>query len=431
MYDEKLAALIRRETDYYLNVIDLIAASNAPTSRTRSNATWGVAQFRSAEGCPGRRPYAGTANFDAIERLTIERARQVFGADHANVQPLSGTLANAAAYRATLHPGDTILSMSMRSGGHLSHGHPRYMVSDLYQVVTYDVLQDTGMLDYDALRAVAIRQRPRAIVAGFSAYPRAVNFATLASIAAEVDATLIADISHIAGLVACGLHPNPCQTGAVVTSSVEKTLRGTRGGFILCPESMASAVDSAVFPGLQSSIGMAGLVSLASLLHEAGTEDFLTYQKRTVMNSHVLAETLLEWEIPLLTGGTDTHLIIAMVARLGLTGRDAEQRLEAIGILSNRNWVPFDPRPPFEASGLRLGTPTITARGFDAADVREVGRILGAALRPGAWTEQLVEKLRARVRDLVLRDRGGDTLADLLRGKHEGQTQLGELQVTP
>ena len=427
--DDELQALLHREETGYLNAVDLIAASNAPAWDVRSNEHWGVGQFRSAEGYPNRRPYAGTENFDAIELLAIRRARDLFGSEHANVQPLSGSLANLAAYRAVMRPGDTLLSMAMQSGGHLSHGHPRHLVSESYRVVHYSVNPANGLLDYDLLRETALRERPRLIVAGYSSYPRRIDFRAFASIAAEVEAYLLADISHIAGLVAAGMHPNPCRVGAIVSSSVEKTLRGTRGGFLLCRTELAQHVDTAVFPGLQSSVGLGGLISLCSILREAATPEFERYQQQTVANARLLGCLLAEFGLPLLTGGTDTHMLILDVSTIGLSGREAEKRLEGVAILSNRNMIPSDPRPPFEASGLRLGTPTITARGFVETDVRELGGIIGDVLRAPTWSAEVAAHHAARVRELVMRERAGDTLADLrLRsaalGTNKGGMQL-------
>lgn len=414
MRDLELARLLNREDRHYLESIDLIAASNAPIAAVRDNHTWGVAQFRSAEGHVGRKPYAGTSIFDEVERMAVRRARAVFGGEHANVQPASGSLANLAVYRALMQPGDTMLSMAVSSGGHLSHGHPKHIVSELYRVVPYSVDPRTGLLPYDEIRDIAERERPRVIVAGYSAYPRAVDFALLSKIALDVEATLVADISHIAGLVAAGLHDNPCvYPSTVVTTSVEKTLRGTRGGIVLCPDSLRAKIDSAIFPGLQSSVGMAGIVSLAATLQDAATPAFRTYQERVVGNARLLARLLLEGGLDLVTGGTDTHLLVIDLTRTALTGREAEGRLQDLGILSNRNMLPNDPRPPFVASGLRLGTPTITSRGFDEDDVSELADIVLSALRAEDWDPPQIALLRKRAEALRSRPRPDDALGDL------------------
>lgn len=414
MHDLELERLMSRENRHYLDSIDLIAASNAPIAAARDNHSWGVAQFRSAEGRLGNKPYAGTAIFDEVERLAVDRARAVFGGEHANVQPVSGSLANLAAYRALMRPGDTMMAMAVTSGGHLSHGHPKHIVSELYRVVPYTVDPRTGLLPYDDIQRIAETERPRVIVAGYSAYPRAVDFARLSAIARGVGATLIADISHIAGLVAAGLHDNPADhPGTVVTTSVEKTLRGTRGGIVLCPATLQPRIDAAVFPGLQSSVGMAGLVSLAATLHDAAGPEFREYQRRVVGNARRMAGMLLDGGLDLVTGGTDTHLLVIDLTRTALTGRDAERRLQDLGILSNRNMLPGDPRPPFVASGLRLGTPTITSRGFGDDDVAELADIVLAALRAEDWDPSKVTLLRKRADVLRARVRPDDALRDL------------------
>lgn len=414
MRDEELSRMLVAESIHYLSVVDLIAASNAPTVGVRSNSHWGVAQFRSAEGIPGRRPYAGVRLIDDIERLAAARAQEVFAAEHANVQPMSGALANLAAYQALMRPGDTMLTMSMESGGHLSHGHPRHISSSLYRVAHYNVDPATFLLDYDAILALAKECRPKVIVAGASAYPRAIDFARLAEISSIVGARLMADISHIAGLVAAGLHQNPCLFDAVVTMSVEKTLRGTRGGIILAPRTIARAVDGAVFPGTQSSIGLGVLVSLCALLGEIGTADYVDYQRRVLNLAQRLAAVLTQGGLGLVAGGTDTHLVLIDLRQLPLTGRDAEERLESVNILSNRNLLPFDSAPPFQASGLRLGTSTVAARGYDNSDVEELGSIIIAAILSTEWTKELRESLKSRVRRLANRQRRHDTLADLV-----------------
>ncbi|MGH7929758.1 MAG: serine hydroxymethyltransferase, partial [Candidatus Binatia bacterium] len=364
-----------------------MAASNAPTPTVRKNGTWGVAQFRSAEGYAGRRPYAGTHNFDAVEDLARRRAMHVFGAEYANVQPHSGTAANMAAYRAVMAPGQTLLTLSMPSGGHLSHGHPKHMSSSTYNIVHYELDPVTLRLNYSDIRKRALASKPAAIVAGYSAYSRQIDFGTFAKIADEVDAVLIADISHVAGLVAAGLYPNPCEIGALVTLSVEKTLRGTRGGVILCPARLADAVDTAVFPGLQSSIGMAGLVSLCSLLNEVQSGEYVDYHRRTLAYARLMAESLASEGLRIVSGGTDTHLLLIDLTDQGITGREAEGRLASVGILSNRNLVPGDQRSGFVTSGLRLGTATIAARGWTAEDVHDLSEIIAATLLALTWPD--------------------------------------------
>ncbi|MGH3941136.1 MAG: serine hydroxymethyltransferase [Pseudonocardiaceae bacterium] len=414
MKDEELEDLLRRENEEYLDAVDLIAASNAPTVAVRENCTWGVAQFRSAEGYAGRRPYAGTRNFDAVEDLARRRAMQVFRAEYANMQPHSGTAANLASYRAVMTPGQTLLTLSMPSGGHFSHGHPKHVSGSTYNIVHYELDPVTLQLDYADIRKQAFLSGPAAIVAGYSAYPRQVDFAAFASIADEVDAVLIADISHVAGLVAAGLYPNPCEVGALVTMSVEKTLRGTRGGVILCPTRLADAVDSAVFPGLQSSIGMAGLVSVCALLNEVGSEGYVDYHRRTLAYAHLMAESLISEGLRIISGGTDTHLLMIDLRDQGLTGQEAEGRLASLGILSNRNLVPGDQRSGFVTSGLRLGTATIAARGWTTGDVYDLSKVVAATLLAPIWPNSDWEVWRARIRTLTSQRRDNDSLADLV-----------------
>ncbi len=414
MDDPELHTLIQAETDFYLNAIDLIAASNAPLRSVRANEEWGVAQFRSAEGLIGERPYAGQQHFDALEALAAQRGCAAYHAEHCNVQPLSGSMANLAVYKALLKPGDTILSMATACGGHLSHGHSRHFVRDLYRVAHYEVDRETSLLDYDRIRTVALQVRPRLIVGGYSSYPRAVDFRRLKDIGDEVGADVMADISHISGLVAAGLHQNPCESRLIVTSAYEKTLRGTRGGFILCPLTHARRIDQGVFPGLQSSVGLSNIVSAARAFLKAQTPEFAEYQKRVISNARHLARTLSQAGLSVVTGGTDTHMVIMNVKACGLTGEEAERRLEEIGILSNRNLIPFDPLPPFQASGLRLGSAQITARGFRAEDVQILGECIADALLAPQFAGSERDRLRGLVRELAACRREGDTLQDLL-----------------
>jgi len=413
MDDPELQELIRKETDHYLGVVDLIAAHNAPTRYVRSNDDWGVGQFRSAEGLVGHRPYAGTYYFDAIESLAIQRACSLFHAEHCNVQPVSGSMANMAVYRALLNTGDIILSLSMKSGGHLTHGHQNHFVRQLYRVSHYEVDPESYLLDYDRIRELAIKVQPKLIITGYSAYPRAIDFHRFKEIGDEVGAYVMADISHIAGLVATGLHMNPCESGLIVTSSVEKTLRGTRGGFVLCPRAFAKKIDSGVFPGLQSSIGLDSLITKARLFLEAQTPEFHAYQRSVMLNAKLMAEVFAARGISVLTGGTDTHMVILNVKRSGLSGREAEKRLEQVGILSNRNMIPFDPLPPFEASGLRLGTAPVTARGYETHEIQSLTEWIADVILLKEWSDATISDFRGRVARLVNRVRERDSLQDL------------------
>lgn len=407
-----LDALVAAESVFYSGVIDLIAASNVPPGRIRSNAHLGVAQFRSAEGRLNRRPYAGTGVFDSIEALGARRARRLFNAEHANVQPLSGTAANLAAFKAVLDPGDTLLAMDLHAGGHLSHGSDVHLSGLLFRVARYGVDPVSHRLNYEEIARQAKVSRPKAIICGASAYPRTIDYGRMATIAQEVGATLLADIAHVAGLIAVGLHPNPCEHDAIVSSSVEKTLRGDRGGFLLTPREHADKIDRGVFPGTQSSVDLESLVQKAELFRFASTKRFSAYQRMVVANAEALAAELLGAGITLTTGGTDTHLLVVDLRGGALTGRLAEERLASIGILSNRNLLPFDPLPPTEASGLRLGTAAVTARGFSAADMRAIGGIVVETLATKSWSASQARRLRGRVRSLVAVVRENDELAD-------------------
>lgn len=415
MQDPEIIDLINKENSYYLSCIDLIAASNAPSQLVRDNRYWGVAQFRSAEGHLGKRPYAGTCNFDNFERLAVQRACKLFRADHCNVQPQSGSMANLAVYKALLKPGDTILSMDIGSGGHLTHGHKHHLVSDTYNVLHYQVNPDTYLLDYDAIRQLALKAIPKLIIAGYSAYPRAIDFESFKRIGDEIGSHVMADISHISGLVAAGQHANPCDFNLVVTSSVEKTLRGTRGGFILCSREYARQIDAGVFPGLQSSIGLDSIVMKASLFLEAQSTEFKDYIKRVVTNAKHMSKIFIEHGLSVLTGGTDTHIVVLNVASHGLTGREAEKRLEEVSILSNRNLIPYDPLPPFDASGLRLGTSAVTARGYQIEEVEQIAKWVAEIMLAQDWSPKLSAKFRSDVVELATRRRKDDSLYDLSR----------------
>lgn len=418
MDDPELQYLIEAENQHYLNIIDLIGASNAPTSFVRSNNNWGVAQFRSAEGYAGKRPYAGTEIFDEIELLAARRGCSAFRAEHCNVQPASGSLANLSVYKAILRPGDTILSMEMKSGGHLTHGHKSHIVRDLYRVVEYQVNPDTYLLDYTAIRELAHSCKPALIIAGSSTYTRIIDFSRFKSIGDEVGAKVMADISHTSGLVATGHHPNPCDDSLIVTSSIEKTLRGTRGGFILSPKELAQKIDHGVFPGVQSSVGLDGIVAKAKLFLEVQSVEFHEYIQKVIHFARLMAAIFIQNNLSVLHGGTDTHLIILDMRPQGLSGREAEKRLERIGILSNRNVIPFDSLPPFEASGLRLGTSAITARGFKEDEIIQVAELVSAALKSEEWTGKLEKELQGKVSRMTARLREADSLNDLIQPKN-------------
>jgi glycine hydroxymethyltransferase len=333
-----------------------------------------------AEGYPAKRYYGGCEVVDAIEQAAIDRAKALFGAEHANVQAHAGAQANTAVYMGLLQPGDTILSLSLSHGGHLTHGLKVNYSGRLYTIAHYGVSRETSVVDYDEVLALAKEHRPRLIICGGSAYPRTVEADRFREIADEVGALLMCDMAHFAGLVAAGLHPNPLPHCDVVTSTTHKTLAGPRSGFILCREEHAQAIDRAIFPGLQGGPLMHTIAAKATCFKIAASEPFRDYQRQIRLNADALAETLEEGALDVLTGGTDTHLLQVDLRRTEWTGKDAEERLHEVKITVNRNTVPFDERPPTVASGIRVGTPAATMRGFDDEDFREVGRIISEAL---------------------------------------------------
>jgi glycine hydroxymethyltransferase len=338
-----------------------------------------------AEGYPGKRYYGGCEFVDIIEQLAIDRAKALFGAEHANVQPHAGAQANAAVYLALLEPGDTIMGLALAHGGHLTHGMKLNVSGRLYDVAPYEVSPETSLVDMDAVERVAKERRPKLIIAGWSAYPRFLDFARFREIADEVGALLMVDMAHFAGLVAAGLHPSPVPHADVVTTTVHKTLGGPRSGLILCKEALAKKINSAVFPGTQGGPLEHAIAGKAVALRIAATELFRERQERTVEGARAVAEELLGAGagVNVLTGGTDVHLVLADLRDSELDGRQAEDRLHEIGVTVNRNAVPFDPRPPMVTSGLRVGTPALATRGLQAADFHEVGRIIARALQPG------------------------------------------------
>jgi glycine hydroxymethyltransferase len=348
-----------------------------------------------AEGYPGRRYYGGCEVVDEIEQLAIDRARSLFGADHANVQPHAGAQANMAAYFACLKPGDTILSLELAHGGHLTHGLRVNFSGRLYTIVHYGVSRETNVVDYDEVLRLAKDCRPQLIVCGGSAYPRTVEADRFRAIADEVDALLMCDMAHFSGLVAAGLHPNPVPHCDFVTSTTHKTLAGPRSGFVLCREEHAQALDRAVFPGMQGGPLVHAIAAKAACFRIAATEAFREYQGQVRANADVLSESLQQQGLDVLTGGTDTHLLQVDLRSTEWTGKDAEERLHEVKMTVNRNTVPFDERPPTVASGIRIGTPAATMRGFDEDDFREVGRIIAGALGDGADVAALAARSEA------------------------------------
>ena len=377
--DPDIAALLGRELDRQRGQIELIASENF-TWPSVLEAVGSVPTNKYAEGYPGRRYYGGCEVVDEIEQLAIDRAKELFGAEHANVQPHAGAPTNMAVYMAALQPGETILSLRLDHGGHLTHGLKVNFSGRLYTIAHYGVSRETMRVDYDEVLALAKEHRPKLIVCGGSAYPRTVETDRFRAIADEVGALLHCDMAHFAGLVAAGLHPNPVEHCDFVTSTTHKTLAGPRSGFILCREEHAQAVDRAVFPGMQGGPLEHTIAAKATCFRIATTDAFREYQAQIRRNADTLAEELQAGGLEILTGGTDTHLMQIDLRNSEWTGKDAEERLHEVKITVNRNTVPFDERPPTVASGVRIGTPAMTMRGFDEDDFREVARIIAAAL---------------------------------------------------
>jgi glycine hydroxymethyltransferase len=395
--DPEIADVLTRELERQRGQIELIAAENF-TWPSILEAFGSVPTNKYAEGYPGKRYYGGCEVVDEIEQAAIDRVKELFGAEHANVQPHAGAQTNMAVYMAALDPGDTILSLELSHGGHLTHGLKVNFSGRLYTIVHYGVSRETNMVDYDDVLALAKQCKPKLIVCGGSAYPRTVEAERFREIADEAGALLLCDMAHFSGLVAAGLHPNPVPHCDFVTSTTHKTLAGPRGGFVLCKEEHAQAVDRAVFPGMQGGPLLHAIAAKATCFRIAATEAFREYQQQVRSNADTLAATLQAGGLDVLTGGTDTHLLQVDLRSTEWSGKEAEERLAEVKITVNRNTVPFDERPPTVASGIRIGTPAATIRGFDDDDFREVGRIIVAALGDGetaalaARSEALCEK---------------------------------------
>jgi glycine hydroxymethyltransferase len=381
--DPEIADLLGQELERQRGQIELIASENF-TWPSVLEAVGSVPTNKYAEGYPGKRYYGGCEVVDRIEQLAIDRAISLFGAEHANVQPHAGAQANMAVYLALMEPGDTVLSLRLDHGGHLTHGLKVNFSGRLYTIAHYGVSRETNMVDYDEVLALAKEHRPKVILCGGSAYPRTVETWEFRKIADEVGALLWCDMAHFSGLVAAGLHPNPVDDCDVVTSTTHKTLAGPRSGFILCRAEHASAIDRAIFPGLQGGPLEHAVAAKATCFKIAATEPFREYQRQVRSNADALAAELIAGGLDVLTGGTDTHLLQLDLRRTEWTGKDAEERLHEVHLTTNRNTVPFDERPPTVASGVRIGTPAATMRGFDNEDFREVGRIIAGALSDGA-----------------------------------------------
>lgn len=379
-FDPEVAQAIALEKSRQQNKLELIASENF-VSKAVMEAQGSVLTNKYAEGYPGNRYYGGCKYVDIVERLAIERAKTIFGADHANVQPHSGAQANTAVYFALLQPGDTIMGMNLSHGGHLTHGSPVNISGKYFNIIAYGVDEKSQRIDYDEVRAIALEKRPKMLVAGASAYPRIIDFEKMAAIAHEAGALFMVDMAHIAGLVAAGLHPSPVPYADVVTTTTHKTLRGPRGGLILCKAEYAKAIDKAIFPGIQGGPLMHIIAAKAVALKEAMSEEFKLYQEQIIKNAKTLAGKLLGEEFTLVSGGTDNHLLLVDVRGQHLTGKEAEKVLDEVGVTVNKNTIPFDTASPFVTSGIRIGTPAVTSRGMKEAEMLMIGEIISIVLK--------------------------------------------------
>jgi glycine hydroxymethyltransferase len=401
--DPEIAYAVAKELERQQGTLEMIASENfVPISVLECQGS--VLTNKYAEGYPGKRYYGGCEFIDVAEQLAIDRAVALFGADHANVQPHSGAQANAAVYHALLQPGDTMMGLELAHGGHLTHGMPINLSGRLYDIAAYHVDRDTSLIDMDEVQQIAEQRRPKVILAGWSAYPRVLDFVRFREIADSVGAYLVVDMAHFAGLVAAGLHPNPVPLADVVTTTTHKTIGGGRGGMILCKEEFAKKIDSAVFPGQQGGPLEHVIAGKAVALRIAMSEPFRERQERTLAGARAVAQELLGagGGVNVLTGGTDVHLVLSDLRESTLDGKQAEDRLASVGITVNRNAVPFDPRPPAVSSGLRIGTPALATRGLGVDDFAEVGKIIALALQPGDFEARRVE-LAERVQVVVER----------------------------
>ena len=395
--DPEIAEAIELELGRQRSKIELIASENF-VSEAVMEAMGSPLTNKYAEGYPGKRYYGGCEYVDVAENLAIERAKKLFGAEHANVQPHSGAQANMAVFFAMLQPGDKVLGMSLAHGGHLTHGSPVNMSGKWFDIIPYEVSEKDAYIDYDHLREVALKEKPKMIIAGASAYPRTIDFKKFREIADEVGAYLMVDMAHIAGLVAAGLHPNPVPYANFTTTTTHKTLRGPRGGMILCKEEFAKAIDKAVFPGIQGGPLMHVIAGKAVCFKEALSEEFKAYQTQIVKNAAALAAGLQKRGINLVSGGTDNHLMLVDLRSLHITGKQAQHDLDEVNITCNKNGIPFDPESPFVTSGIRLGTPAVTSRGMKEADMDEIAECIYLTLTD---FEKNADQVRARVAALL------------------------------
>jgi glycine hydroxymethyltransferase len=397
--DPEVADAILHETERQARGLELIASENF-VSEAVLEAMGSVLTNKYAEGYPGRRYYGGCEFSDVVERLAIERAKAMFGAEHANVQPHSGSQANQAVYHTVLQPGDTVLGMDLSHGGHLTHGHPLNLSGKLYRFFAYGVRREDERLDYDRLAELAAEHRPKLIVCGASAYPRLLDFERIGAIAREVGARVMADIAHVAGLVVAGLHPSPVPHCDFVTTTTHKTLRGPRGGLVLCRKEFAKELDKTVFPGIQGGPFMHLIAAKAVAFGEALRPEYRAYARQVVQNAQVLAAAMAEKGFRIVSGGTDNHLFLLDVFSREITGKEGEKALEKAGITVNKNTIPFDPNPPMVASGLRIGTPAVTTRGMREEEMRAIATLLADALAARADEAEL-GRIASRVAELA------------------------------
>jgi glycine hydroxymethyltransferase len=400
--DPEVAEAILDEVHRENSKIELIASENFSSPAVLA-ALGTPLTNKYAEGYPGKRYYGGCEYVDVVENLAIERAKALFGAEHVNVQPHAGAQANAAAYFAFMQPGDTFMGMELAHGGHLTHGSHVNFTGKYFKVVSYGVRKEDERIDLDEVRDIALRERPKLIVAGATAYSRIWDFAAFRSIAAEIGAIFVVDAAHFIGLVAGGAHPNPVEHADVVTCTTHKTLRGPRGAMIMCKEEHASAIDKSVFPGWQGGPMMHAIAAKAVAFAEAASDEFRAYAEQVVSNANAMAETFTEEGLRIVSGGTDNHLMLVDLRPVGLTGKVAEARLDEVGITVNKNAIPYDPEKPFIASGLRIGTPAVTTTGMKEDEVRTIARLIAKALKDES--ESTKGSVRSAVKDLTQRFR--------------------------
>jgi len=402
--DPEIAAAIRNETERQNSHLELIASENF-TSEAILEATGSIFTNKYAEGYPAKRYYGGCEFTDIVETLAQERAKQLFHAEYANVQPHSGSQANEAAYASVLSPGDTILGLNLAHGGHLTHGHPLNFSGKTYKIVPYGVSRETEQIDYDELARLAAEHKPKMIIAGGSAYPRTLDFPRFRKIADSVGALFLVDMAHFSGLVAAGLHPNPCQWADIVTSTTHKTLRGPRSGLILAREKYGAAIDKSLFPGVQGGPLVHVMAAKAVCFLEAATPEFVAYSRQVLANARTLAASLAEAGYRIVSGGTDTHVLLVDVFAKGIRGKEAQTALEAANITANRNAIPFDQNPPFNPSGMRFGSPAVTTRGFREPEIRQVAgliaRVLDHIKNENITSDQVNADVRREVKNLT------------------------------